>query len=87
MKFKPGMFIDEQTLTKDEAEEFYTFLLEEIERHKEHMAKFKAIARNDNTSTFMRIVALTVVERNLDDIEHTNRTLAILDKILENYNE
>jgi len=83
MKFKPGMFIDEKTLSKDEAEEFYTFLLNEIERHKEHLAKYKAIARDDKTSTFMRIVALTVVERNLDDIEHTNRTLAILDNILE----
>ena len=83
MEFKPGMFIDEQTLTKEEAEEFYTFLLNEIERHERHLAIYKAIAENDKTSTFMRIVALTVVARNLDDIEHTNRTLAILDKILE----
>jgi hypothetical protein len=83
MKFKSGMFIDEKTLTKSEAEEFYRFLLDEIERHKEHMNKYQQIARDDAQSSFMRIVALTVVQRNLEDIEHTNRTLAILDKILE----
>ena len=83
MNFKKGMFIDEKSLNKEEAEEFKSFLLSELQRHKEHMIQYQSIARDDEASTFMRVVALTVIQRNLEDIQHTNRTLTIVNKILE----
>jgi hypothetical protein len=82
MKFKKGMYINEQTLTSTEAAEFLLFLRKEIQRHKEHMLQYQKIAQDDNESFFMRVVALTVVSRNVDDIEHTSRTIKILEKII-----
>jgi hypothetical protein len=82
MRFKKGMFIDEKTLTPEEAKQFLTFLKSEIQRHEEHLSVYQKIAQDDNESFFMRVVALTVVSRNVDDIEHTSRTIKILEKII-----
>jgi len=83
MKFKKGMFIDEVSLTYEEAVEFKQFLLREKERHMKHLQEYQRIATDDNSTTFMRVVALTVIQRNLEDIEHTNQTIHILDDIIE----
>ena len=84
LAFRKGNFIDEKELSLEEAEVFVAFLEREIERHRIHMAEYKAIAQDDGTPDFARVVAQTVVIRNLDDIEHTKRTLAYLyDKFKE----
>ena len=80
MKFKKGNFIDETELDEVEARIFVSFLEKEIERHKIHMEEYKRVAQDDRVHDFSRIVAQTVVVRNLDDIEHTNKTLEYLYK-------
>jgi len=78
MKFKKGMYIDETSLTKEEADEFIYFLKQERERHQRELQKYKDIAVNDETNGFVRILAMTVVVRHMEDIEHTNRTINYL---------
>ena len=80
MKFKKGMYIDEKSLTKDEAIEFVDFLRRERERHREELRKFKDVSMDDGITGFFRILALTVVVRHIDDIEHTDRTIDYLVK-------
>ena len=84
LAFKKGNFIDETELNFKEAEVFVAFLESEIERHKIHLQQYKAIAQDDDRDDFIRVIAQTVVVRNLDDIEHTKRTLQYLyDKFKE----
>ena len=72
------MFIDEKTLNMQDAEEFVIFLEDERDRHEMELRRYKNIAESDKTDTFMRIVAMTVVLRHMDDIEHTNKTIRYL---------
>lgn len=83
MKFKKGLFIDEKSLTKEEAAEFIDFLLEERVRHIEHMKEYKEMLTDDNKSDFYKIIAATVVVRDVDDIEHIDSTLDLLSKKYE----
>jgi len=78
MEFKKGNYINEKTLTKEEAIEFIDFLESEMERHRQHMLEYQQIALDEYASTFMRIVAGTVVTRNIEDIEHTKKTINYL---------
>jgi hypothetical protein len=78
MRFKKGNYLDETTLTKKEAETFVSFLESELTRHKVHLQQYLELAQSDDVDDFMRIVAQTVVVRNLDDIEHTQRTIDYL---------
>ena len=78
MDFKVGNYIDEASLTGEEALVFVAFLEKEIARHKAHMLEYQEIATSDYHSTFFRIVAQTVVVRNLEDIQHTQRTIDYL---------
>ena len=78
MKFKKGMYIDETSLTKEEADEFIYFLKQERERHQRELQKYKNIAVSDETDGFVRILAMTVVVRHMEDIEHTDRTINYL---------
>ena len=78
MKFKKGMYIDETSLTKEEAILFIDFLRRERERHVIEMNKFKTLSLEDNQNGFFRILAMTVVVRHMEDIEHTDRTIEYL---------
>jgi hypothetical protein len=80
MRFKSGIFVDEKSLTKDEALEFVAFLLDERERHIKHLKEFKQALTDDTKSDFYKIVAATVVVRDVDDVEHIDRTLDLLSK-------
>ncbi len=84
LKFKPNNFINEKVLNFKEAGIFVAFLEKELERHRIHMAEYKAIAQDDSVDDFTRVIAQTVVIRNLDDIEHTQRTL---DYLYDKYQE
>lgn len=79
LQFKKGNFINEQKLNYAEAVEFIVFLESEIRRHKRHLEEYMKIAEDEDTSDFLRIVAQTVVIRNLDDIRHTQKTIDYLD--------
>lgn len=81
--FKKGNFLDEEKMTKEEAYEFVIFLREELIRHENHLNKWKETAESELVSDFLRVVAQTVVVRDLDDIAHTNRTINYL---VEKYN-
>lgn len=78
MDFKKGMFIDETTLNEYEAAMFVKFLQSEKERHQRELYVYKALAEQDSTDKFMRVVAMTVVLRHIDDIEHTDKTINYL---------
>jgi len=79
IKFKEGNFLDETELSKDEAIEFVHFLKLELLRHEDHLRLYKKIAEDDDSSDFLRVVAQTVVVRNIDDIAHTKKTIAYLE--------
>jgi hypothetical protein len=78
VKFKSNIFIDEKTLTKEEAKEFITFLEAERLRHIGHMKEYKKLVESDDVSDFKKILASTVVVRDIDDIEHIDETLSLL---------
>lgn len=80
LKFKEGNFIDETVLELEEARIFVAFLEGELERHRIHLAKYQKIATSECACDFKRIIAQTVVIRNIDDIEHTKKTLNYLYK-------
>lgn len=78
--FKKGNYLDETKLNEDEAIEFVHFLKLEIKRHEEHMRLYETNATMDDNSPFMRVVAQTVVVRNLEDIRHTQKTIDYLER-------
>ena len=80
IKFKKGNFIDECSLTKEEAKEFIKFLKNEIIRHDHHLEQYYNIAKDESRSDLMRVVAQTVVIRDMDDIKHTKKTIYYLQK-------
>lgn len=78
MKFKSGIFIDEKSLTKKQAKSFVAFLEAERLRHIGHLKEAMETVRDDDTDFFHKVLATTVVARDVEDIEHIDETLALL---------
>jgi hypothetical protein len=79
IQFKAGNLLDETKMSEEEAIEFVHFLKLEIDRHKDHLRLYLKVAAMPDNSDFMRVVAQTVVIRNLQDIEMTKKTIRYLE--------
>jgi hypothetical protein len=73
--------IDETSLTREEAEEFANFLLDEFERHMIEIHKYTRISNSMDVSPFMHVVAQTVIRRHWEDIKDTQKTLDYLSQV------